>query len=404
MKKLHWIILSSALAFSACSTTMSSPQIAQVNDTLPKISNIKSISDITSIAFEWEPLYDQNIAGYYIYRANAAGAPMELIAKIKNKFQTHYTDTNLEPNTRYYYSMKTFNELGQVSQDGVSVEAFTNRVIDPVPFVQAVVGLPNRVKIVWRPHPDVRVNSYIIERANMKDMKFKELARVKNRLSAEYIDDSLKPDESFQYRIIALTYDGIKSTPSKIVESTTKALPPMVSNLQASKDAPRKIILTWDKIDYADFAYYKIYSSSTTFLPFSVVAKTSENTYEDVVKGVAEKRYYKVSMVDKDGLESPIASEPVEGITLGAPLAPSIVLCAVEDDGIRVEWVDNDDRAKEYIVKRSGGGSNAVFKEIKSKQLKDITAAPGKVYSYEVIAIDANGIESKASDKFTAVK
>lgn len=109
-------------------------------------------------------------------------------------------------------------------------------------------------------------------------------------------------------------------------------------------------------------------------------------------------------MVDKDGLESPIANEPVEGITLGAPLAPSIILCAVEDDGIRVEWVDNDDRAKEYIVKRSGGGSSAVFKEIKSKQLKDITAAPGKVYSYEVIAIDANGIESKASNKFTAVK
>lgn len=403
MKKFHLVILSTALAFSACST-VSSPKIAQINEGLPKISNIKSISDITSIAFEWEPLYDQNIAGFYLYRASSVGVPMELIAKIDNKFQTHYTDTNLEPNTKYYYSMKTYNELGQVSPDGMSIEAYTTRVIDPVPFAQAIVGLPNRVKIVWRPHPDLRVNSYIVERANMKDMKFKELAKVKNRLSAEYIDDSLKSDESFQYRIIALTYDGIKSPPSKIVESTTKALPPMVANLKASKNAPKKIILTWDKIDYADFAYYKIYSGSNTLLPLSVVAKTAENTYEDVINGVSEKRYYKVSMVDKDGLESPLMSEPVEGITLGAPLAPNIVLCAVEDDGIKVEWIDNDDRAREYIVKRTGGGSSAVFKEIKSKQLKDITALPGKVYSYEVIAIDANGIESKPSNKFTAAK
>ncbi|TDJ87189.1 fibronectin type III domain-containing protein [Campylobacter volucris] len=403
MKKFHLVILSVALAFSACST-VSSPKIAQINEGLPKISNIKSISDITSIAFEWEPLYDQNIAGFYLYRASSVGAPMELIAKIDNKFQTHYTDTNLEPNTKYYYSMKTYNELGQVSPDGMSIEAYTTRVIDPVPFAQAIVGLPNRVKIVWRPHPDFRVNSYIVERANMKDMKFKELAKVKNRLSAEYIDDSLKSDESFQYRIIALTYDGIKSPPSKIVESTTKALPPMVANLKASKDAPKKIILTWDKIDYADFAYYKIYSGSNTLLPLSVVAKTAENTYEDVINGVSEKRYYKVSMIDKDGLESPLMSEPVEGITLGVPLAPNIVLCAVEDDGIKVEWIDNDDRAREYIVKRTGGGSSAVFKEIKSKQLKDITALPGKVYSYEVIAIDANGIESKPSNKFTAAK
>ncbi|MCR6594375.1 fibronectin type III domain-containing protein [Campylobacter insulaenigrae] len=403
MKKFHLTILSAALIFSACSTT-SLPKTAQINEGLPKISSIKSIGDITSIAFEWEPLYDQNIAGFYIYRANSIGAPMELIAKINNKFQTHYTDTNLQPNTKYYYSMKTYNELGQISPEGVSIEAYTTRVIDSVPFAQAIVGLPNRVKIVWRPHPDFRVNSYIIERANMKDMKFKELARVKNRLSAEYIDDSLKPDESFQYRVVAQTYDGIKSAPSQVVESTTKALPPMVTNLTASKDLPKKIVLNWDKIDYADFAYYKVYSGSNTFLPLSVVAKTAENTYEDVVDGVSQKRYYKISMVDKDGLESPLMNEAVEGITLGAPLAPSIILCAVEDDGIKVEWIDNDDRAREYIVKRSGGGNSAVFKEIKSKQLKDITALPGKIYSYEVIAIDANGIESKPSNKFTAAK
>ncbi|KQI09707.1 ferrous iron transporter A, partial [Campylobacter coli CVM 41970] len=78
--------------------------------------------------------------------------------------------------------------------------------------------------------------SYIIERAKADGQEFKKIAEVKNRLNAEFIDEDLKPEESFNYRIIAVGFDGVQSQPSSILNSTSKALPPQVGHLNASLD------------------------------------------------------------------------------------------------------------------------------------------------------------------------
>lgn len=91
--------------------------------------------------------------------------------------------------------------------------------------------------------------------------------RSKNRLNAEYIDSDLKPNENSSYRIIAVSFNGIKSGSSQVVSSTSKALPPQVEHLSASTDGSSKIILTWDAPTYEDFSYYKVYSTSSSFLP-----------------------------------------------------------------------------------------------------------------------------------------
>lgn len=158
--------------------------------------------------------------------------------------------------------------------------------------------------------------------------------RSKNRLNAEYIDSDLKPNENSSYRIIAVSFNGIKSGSSQVVSSTSKALPPQVEHLSASTDGSSKIILTWDAPTYEDFSYYKVYSTSSSFLPFSVLAKTDKNSYEDIVEGAGKSKYYKVTMVDKDGLESPMPKDGVEGKTLGNPLAPSIILAQSTSEGI----------------------------------------------------------------------
>lgn len=76
-----------------------------------------------------------------------------------------------------------------------------------------MTNLPNRIKLIWRPHPDFRVDSYIIERTKGDDKEFKN-CRSKNRLNAEYIDSDLKPNENSSYRIIAVSFNGIKRVKS----------------------------------------------------------------------------------------------------------------------------------------------------------------------------------------------
>lgn len=410
MKKFHLslclsilILLFNACSVSQVSNTESSKEVL-INESLPKMDNIKTLSDMSNIAFEWEPLYDDNIQGFYLYRCSDEDAQFKLIATIKDKFQTHYVDTNLKPNTKYYYKMRSFDNQGHLSEDGKIFEVSTTPRLEAIPYVQAITNLPNRIKLIWRPHPDLRVNSYIIERSKSNEDNFKKIAEVQNRLSAEYIDKDLKPNENFNYQIIAVSFDGIKSEPSQVLNSTSKALPPEVQNLNASSDASNKIILTWDAPNYKDFSYYKVYSTSSSFLPYTLIAKTDKNSYEDLVEGSDKTKYYKVTMVDVDGLEGPMPKNGVEGKTLGIPSSPSIILAQSTPEGINLEWVDGDSRAVEYEVRRYGGEQNAIFKGIKEKKLKDIKALPGVEYSYEVIAIDSAGLRSEPSKRVKAAQ
>ncbi|EAL8868483.1 fibronectin type III domain-containing protein [Campylobacter coli] len=408
MKKFHLSLCLGALTllFSACSVSqlsnIGSNKELLVNESLPKINNLKSLSDISNIAFEWDPLYDDNIKGFYLYRSNDANPEFKLVGTIKNKFQTHYVDTKLEPNTKYYYMMRSFNDQGHISEDGKVIEVKTMPRLEAIPFAQAITNLPSRIKLIWRPHPDPRVASYIIERVKADGQEFKKIAEVKNRLNAEFIDEDLKPEENFNYRIIAVGFDGVQSQPSSILNSTSKALPPQVEHLNASLDGANKVVLTWDAPKYKDFSYYKVYSTSSSFLPYTLLAKTEQNSYEDIVEGAAKSKYYKVTMVDIDELESPMPKDGVEGKTLGIPSSPSIILAQSTSDGIDLEWVDNDSRAVEYEVRRYGGDQNAIFKGVKEKRLKDIKALPGVEYSYEVIAIDSVGLRSEPSKKVKA--
>lgn len=406
MRRFHLSIClaSLTLLFSACSVAeLTTPKQTQLNESLPKMQSLKSISDLSNVAFEWEPLYSENIQGFYLYRSSEKEPQMKLVATIKDKFQTHYVDTKLESGTKYQYMMKTFNEQGHFSEEGQVIEIATQPRPEPLAFVQAIINLPGRIKLIWRPHTDLRVNAYIIEKKKVEDKKFAKIGEVKNRLSAEFIDE-VKANENFLYRVSALTFDGVQSEPSEVLNSTSKALPPEITHLSASNDLNGKIMLSWDAPVYEDFSYFKIYATSSSFLPFTLLAKTDKNSYEDIVQGAGESKQYKITMVDKDGLESPMPKKGVEGKTLGLPASPSIILAQITNEGIVLEWVDNDNRAVEYEVKRYGGDQNAIFKGIKEKRLRDIKALAGVEYSYEVIGIDELGQRSAPSSKVKAAQ
>lgn len=404
MKKFHLIISSVALmlVFNACSSVFSGEQL-QVSQHLPKVENVETMSDMTSIAFEWESKYDESIKGFYVYRGTEAEPEMKHIATIKDKYQTHFVDSELKPNTRYFYSIKTYNDAGYISASGKTIEAKTSERIAAMPFVESIEGLPKRVKLIWRPHPDVRVSSYVVERAG-EDRKFKVLAEVKNRLSAEYIDDNLKADQNFQYRVLAKTFDGVYSQPSRVMSATTKALPRAVEYVSATTNVARKIIISWDSVEVKDFAHYRVYSSISKFLPFTLLAKVQNNSYEDVINDAGESRYYKITAVDKDGLESPMPKSAVLGKTLEAPKAPKISSANLGANSVELVWQSNDNRGVKYIVKRYGGSGDMVFREIKEQKFTDTSIVRGQKYSYEVIAVDSNDIESKPSGRVSVGK
>ncbi len=379
------------------------PTKPKIDISLPTVQTIRTISDITSVALEWTPLYSEKVAGYYLYRGEQ-GKKLQRIATIKNRYSSHYIDKNLKPDRVYIYAMSVYTKYGRESRPSAPVRVRTLPIPESVPFIKAIDHLPREVKIIWRPHPYQRVEWYIIERSEPNSDKWRQIATIKGRLIAEYIDKGLKDNHIYFYRIKVKTCDGIISKPSKVVKASTKPRPRIVNGLQASKNLPKKIILHWQPNSEPDIVYYTVYRSIFEIGPYMTIAKVRGTRYIDLINEDGATYYYKVTAVDKDGLESFKQDVPAVGTTLGKPMPPVVLDYKVEGYTFFVTWESPDKRAVSYIIKkREKEGflrvNEYIFKNIHGTSFTDAGLKSGAKYSYEIIAVDKYGIPSKPSKK-----
>ena len=223
MTKLMKITSSTALLLllSGCNdlnTNLNTPVTPKINDSVEVIENasIKSLSDITSIAFEWKRVEDPRVLGYNFYRANMHkdGRRLKLIKSINNKYTTHFLDKDLEPNTKYVYQVSSRIANNVESNTTDAYIATTLPRIVPVSFAQGLSELPKQIKIVWRPHSDQRISYYRIEKFNETLNKWLRLKTVKGRLQAEYIDTGLTNNTKYKYKITAYSFNDVPTKTS----------------------------------------------------------------------------------------------------------------------------------------------------------------------------------------------
>jgi len=83
--------------------------------------------------------------------------------------------------------------------------------------VKAYKVAPSVVKLLWKPHTDPSINTYIVERSvNGSEWKF--VSQVEGQLMAEYIDTFVRNGDTYSYRIIAQSYDKIRAYPSHVTK------------------------------------------------------------------------------------------------------------------------------------------------------------------------------------------
>ena len=268
MRKSIASILSVGLIvlISGCQKDLNTPEKPRVDDSLPMIetSSIKHIPDINAIALEWKKIDTARASGYYIIRADMqTDGKFRRVAAIDNKFTTHYLDTDLQANSKYGYKIALTTHKGFESRASDTVIVSTLPNFESVSLIESISDLPRQIKVLWRPHSNPRVSEYIIERTSPTEAKWEEIKTIKNRLNAEYIDLDLGDNEIFMYRIKAVTFDGLISNVSKITSATTKPLPGQIKALEATRDLPKKVQLSWGKSETKDVVSYNIYRSSS---------------------------------------------------------------------------------------------------------------------------------------------
>jgi len=399
----------SLLILSGCTGSTPKPadkENAVIDASLPLVvlTQKGTIVGMKSVAFEWQSITDPKVKGIYVYKnkeAEDGSSELAYYHTIKSRFSTHYVDTGVKPDTRYTYAFKTFSQDAEGNM-GKNVIVNTLPVIASVSWIHSITGMPRVAKIIWRPHPNESVKAYIIERKTVEDEEWRQLETIKGRLNAEYIDEGLQDNFVYMYRIRALTYNGIISTPSVIVKVVTKALPKPITNLTATRNLPHKIALNWDLSTQEDFALYYLYRSEDLQSGYELIAKLHNNTFADKIQENGKTYFYRVSAVDKDGLESKHSKGSVSGMTLSRPEAPAIVEAKRVNENIEIHWSKTDPRSVSFTVLRTHkkGWFDATTKEFRGLQTnkfidKDIEA--DSTYSYVVYSVDENGIKSDES-------
>lgn len=406
LRKLTLYCTALALLISGCATNPQPKPEPTIDSTLPIVQLTQDgvMREMNALAFEWQSVNDKRVEGFYVYKMSAKNAEAtqpEFYKTLSSRFQTHFVDNNVEPDTQYTYAFKSYSgDAESLMSQEIVVNSLP--VLASVSWIHSIPGMPRSAKIIWRPHTNQKVKSYIVERNTLEDTEWKEHAVVEGRLSAEFLDEDLKDKYTYKYRLRVLTFDGILSSPSEIVTVVTKALPQEVTNITATRNLPKKIEVRWDKSEAKDFARYYVYRSTNASSGYELVAKLYNNIFVDEINEDAKQYFYRVSVVDSDGLESIHDAQSIQGLTLSRPNAPAIFEAKLTNAKAELSWSSVDDRTKSYRLIKSYKASLfdervEEFDKITQHKYSDTNLEPDMTYYYKVVAVDAFGIESLPS-------
>ena len=387
MKKLA-LLVSFLLLITGC---VKNEPVPKSNSNLPMTKNIKAYPERNFIALKWDMVKD--VDGYYIERLDKKNKKWKKLATINNPYQTIYVDTNLNPSTTYVYRVATFknNQFSLANK----ITSKTLPTISQVIPLEAKPLKKGMVKIVFRPHINERVKGYIIEKFNDKNAKWKKVATLEPRYNVEYIDSGLEDGKIYKYRVIVYTFDNLKSAPSNIIKISTYPKPPVVMNIKATNNLPKKVVITWSPVNGAK--YYKIYKKSA--FGYKVIAKTTKTEYIDKIDKDGKVEFYKVTAVTPYETESLFKQTPEAiGETLPPPAKP-LVSTNLISSGIEFFFSSPDERAIKYlIVKKEGNFGKEEKFVINSKQFLDTKLKKEISYTYEIYSIDKYGLISEPTE------
>jgi fibronectin type 3 domain-containing protein len=381
------------------------PLKQEEDPSLPIVSNIKILSTMNKIAFEWLPMEQTEVKGYYIYRnRDNNNSKFYKVATINDRYASHFVDAlKLYPNKSYNYKMVAYNKNGMPGPSNQTYTVTTQPLIDSVVWIDKVGHLPHRTKLLWRPHSDLSVSSYIVERNSFSKPKWVKIAKINYRLSAEFIDQNLDSNRIYRYRLRAVTYDNIISKPSKTIEVLTKKLPSNIINVKVSNNLPREIRLDWSEDTLKDAKKYKIYISKHYEGGYYFYRETQDLTFLDSTRGDGEKRFYKITAVDNDNLEGSLDSARIIiGRSLIKPKPPILRSVKIKNSKVVIKFENDDPRSVKYIIIKKTK-INWVKNKIQRIKLRktsyiDSDILPNIEYSYAVKSVDKNGIPSKETN------
>ncbi len=356
--------------------------------------NLSTAPGIAEVSLSWDAV--GNAATYQVYRADTPNGDFTRIAD--GLTGTTYTDTGLEHDTAYRYTVRAVNAAG-ISTDSAEVSA-TTRPLPGVPGNLRATGGIAQISLSW--DAVTGAIEYRLFRADTANGDFTRIASGATITETTYTDTEL--DNGTTYRYTVRVIDAVGESPSSTEASaTTRPLPGAPANLTATGGIA-SVSLSWDAVTGA--TEYRLFRADTADGDFARIASgaaITETTYTDTELDNGTAYRYTVRVIDAVG-ESPSSTE-VSATTRPLPGAPANLTATGGIASVSLSW-DAVTGAIEYRLFRADT-ANGDFTRIASgatiteTTYTDTELDNGTTYRYTVRVIDAVG-ESPSSTEASA--
>lgn len=289
-----------------------------------------------------------------------------------------YTDSNLDPYTRYQYKIRAVNNGGQVDSDWLTVDTqqAPPSLVKP-PTVTALDA--NRMNISWTlpQRPNGIIQYYLVHRNGTITHQGSKFF---------YIDVGLQPFTVYSYTITACSGGGCAmSNPTS--QRTNEAAPEQVKPPVLTALSAIAIRITWGSPIKPNglITTYKLYEStnptplySGSDVSFTVSARKPYTVYSFYIEACTSVGCTKGPSASVRTLESPPGRMTAPVATVAGP------------KHVRVQWTSPNEPngvIKYYILTRDG----KVVYNGSDLRYDDYDIAPFTVYSYTITAYNTAG-------------
>jgi fibronectin type 3 domain-containing protein len=362
---------------------------------------------VRSVSLTWSMNPDPEVDRYRVYRHTEPEGTFAMVKEIRDRTETEYTDAdksgaNLADGATYYYRLTSVNSGGAESEFSPAVSGATFGPPTPPTGVSAVSGQVKQATVVWSPSPDPEAVGYVVYRGT-DPASLTEIKKIRDPKTTTYVDtgswtERLKDGAVYYYTVVSYNSVEVESQAPTPTAATTKPTPTAPHGLSASRGQGRQVTLRWTANPEPDIAGYRVFRSDRADGGFSLVASSvRETTYVDTNLKNGTAYYYKVQGVDADSLIG-AESEATEGYTKPAPTTPvGVTGKAASATEATLTWATNPEPDIARYVIYSAGFFGQKIGETESTSFLVKKLSAGSSYSFQIQAVDVDGLESEKS-------
>ncbi len=295
---------------------------------------------------------------------------------------------------------ETCDNSGNIGYGKLSIQVLNQNDADILPVnINATldnINNTNQINLSWNKPDTVDPDSYriYVTKESVLQPGYIEV----NAPLTTYSHNGLEANTRYSYTVTAIEGTNESQAVSAGLAIRTRSLD--INNLSPIVSSTTdEISFTWDKPE-GNESGYDIYLDNDLLNPIIIDSTDLDdaNNPSYTLTGLTPGHNYQINIAGKDGINTSSASSAI--FIAPIPSTPNNLLLSAglsPDTSINLNWDDATGERVSYKVYRQTSGGDANFEPVDSDYI-DSGLTPFKYYTYYITAVNAQGLESSASN------